>query len=155
MRLRHFRIVLLPLSLALYTFKEYHIKADFLTVARQEFAFLIDDYSFLEAGNTEFEVNYENSSTCIRVEGINWGFNSRVAIGTNLVNFENYDLHDIVFGCNSFHVRKKCKLDQLEQLKLLAVLLRKYAQPVLHGQHSSFAVAKQQIEKRSKRYNGR
>jgi len=119
---------------------------------RTQFRFLNSVYKFNEVSSKEFEINYENSTTKIRVEGINWGLNSRVAIGSNYGQFENFDLIDVIYGCSRIRVKVKPNISQLQQIQVLSALLVTYAQPILNGQHSSFSEVNRQIELRSELY---
>lgn len=120
--------------------------------AREQFQFLVSSYGFKEVNSSEFELNYAKTTIKVRVEGINWGLNSRVAFGTTTDTFEDYDLFDIIpyYGC--FKIKLKPNIGQQEQLPILASLVDAYARPVLREDISSFVFAKAQQEKRAKQF---
>jgi hypothetical protein len=122
---------------------------EFINEVRKQFQYLSSVYQFNEVSSKKFEINYESSTTSIRIEGINWGLNSRVAIGSKYGQFENYDLADVIFGCSRVRVKVNPNINQLKQIEVLATLLLTYAKPVLNGEHSSFTEANRQIELRS------
>ena len=81
-------------------------KEKFLDQARAAFAFLERDFGFQEEPIplaekpylNQFAVWYASSTTRIVVEGINWGTNTRVALGRagSVSQFENYDFGDLL-----------------------------------------------------------
>ena len=127
--------------------------------ARKSFLFLIASYGFreqaLEKFDNEFSVNYINSCTKIVVEGINWGLNSRVAVGSSTGKFENYDLGDVLTvlcperAMNDADFKPK----QIEQLTLMAKLLLECAEPVLLNDHTSFTKLAKIVKKRAKKFS--
>ena len=97
-------------------------------------------------------MNYAKTTIKVRIEGINWGLNSRVAFGTTTDNFEDYDLFDIIPYYGGFKIKLKPNIEQQGQLPILASLVNAYARPVLREDISSFAFAKAQQEKRVKQF---
>ncbi|AMJ93296.1 hypothetical protein AVL56_02575 [Alteromonas stellipolaris] len=136
----------------LYTQKELIIDTEFLVKARKQFQFLVNSYGFKEINSSGFELNYAKTTIQVRVEGINWGLNSRVAFGTTTDNFEDYDLFDIIPYYCCFKIKLKPNIGQLEQLPILSSLINAYARPVLCEDISSFIFAKAQQEKRAKQF---
>jgi hypothetical protein len=127
--------------------------------ARKSFSFLIDLYGFREQAldklDNEFSVNFITSKTKIVIEGINWGLNSRVAVGSSTGKFENYDLGDVltVFSPNASLSDADFKKSQVEQLSLMANLLKECAEPILLGEHSSFPKLAKIVKKRAKEFS--
>jgi hypothetical protein len=124
--------------------------------AAEEFAFLLTEFDCREErvprGKNEFSVRYVNATTRIIVEGINWGANARVALGSAEPpdRFEDFDLLDIV----SVRCPDQAPSDvemargQLHQLKILADVLRRCGTETLRG---DFSVAPQIYELRRQR----
>jgi len=75
----------------------------------------VSSYGFKEVNSSDFELNYAKTTIKVRIEGINWGLNSRVAFGTTTSNFEDYDLFDIIpyYGC--FKIKLKPNIGQQEK----------------------------------------
>jgi len=127
--------------------------------ARKSFSFLVDSYGFHEQAldklDNEFSVKFITSKTKIVIEGINWGLNSRVAIGSSIGKFENYDLGDalIVFCPERSVDDKDFKKSQIEQLSLMANLLKECVEPILLGDHSSFPKLAKIVKKRAKEFS--
>ena len=145
----------------------------FRDCARREFAFLEHEYGFRERpipADTPFSnscaVWFANSTTLIVIEGINWGMNARVAIGSARHDrrFENYDLGDLVairrnVGSGSSEAPQPPS-GQLEQLPYYAALLHELAEDVLRGDHTVFTDLAARVEARRveffrQRLNGR
>ena len=120
--------------------------------ARKQFQFLVSSYGFKEISSSEFELNYAKTTIKVRIEGINWGLNSRVAFGTTTDNFEDYDLFDIIPYYGGFKIKLKPNIEQQGQLPILASLVNAYARPVLREDISSFVFAKAEQEKRAKQF---
>lgn len=124
--------------------------------ARKSFYFLIGLYGFREqASDNDFSINFISSKTKIVVEGINWGLNSRVAVGSSTGRFENYDLGDVLtVFCPERSLREsELKKNQVEQLSLMANLLKECAEPILLDDHSSFLKLAKIVKKRAKKFS--
>jgi len=135
-------------------------KEEFLNQTREAFAFLVRDFGFQEepiplAENkylNQFAVWYATSTTRIVVEGINWGTNTRVALGQAgpVSKFENYDFGDLlaVRDAAAEQAKRSVSGEQLEQLRQYAALLPEVAADVLRGDHSIFAELAACVERR-------
>ncbi len=127
--------------------------------ARKSFSFLINLYGFreqaLDKSDNDFSVNFINSKTKIVVEGINWGLNSRASVGSSVGKFENYDLGDAltVFCPERSMTDTDFKKKQIEQLSLMANLLKECVEPILLGDHSSFSKLSKIVKKRAKKFS--
>jgi hypothetical protein len=119
---------------------------EFLTRARHAFGFLGAEFAFHEQPLTldpdvnPYQVRYVNTTTLVRVEGINWGYGVTVLLGPwrrpifrrentfplwPIVKLRRPDLYDrLDIG------------DQLEQLTAYAMALRECAAEVLAGDFS-------------------
>jgi hypothetical protein len=114
---------------------------EFRTRAAADFAFLVEEFGFrkepVPQGKNQFSVRYVNATTRIIVEGINWGANARVAFGSAgpLERFEDFDLLDLVSIRCPDQQPSEVELahTQLEQLALLARILRSCGAHVLRG----------------------
>jgi hypothetical protein len=129
--------------------------------ARREFSFLEHEYGFRERPippDTPFAnrcaVWFADSTTRVVIEGINWGMNARVAIGSVRADgrYENYDLADLV-AIRQKHAAANSDTSQppsgqLQQLTYYAELLRKFADDVLRGDHAVFFALAARVEAR-------
>ena len=114
---------------------------EFRTRAAVDFGFLVDELGFrkepVPQGKNQFSVRYVNATTRIVVEGINWGANARVAFGSAgpLERFEDFDLLDLVaVRCPGQQPSEmEMARSQLDQLELLAKILRTCGAEVLRG----------------------
>ena len=126
--------------------------------ARKSFSFLIDSYGFQEQALGKFDNNYSvnfiTSKTKVIVEGINRGLNSRIAVGSSTGKFENFDLGDVltVFCPERSLTDSDFEKNQIEQLSLMANLLKECAEQVLLGDHSSFPKLAKIVKKRAKKF---
>jgi hypothetical protein len=129
--------------------------------ARREFAFLEHEYGFQEQpipANIPFSnpcaVWFATPTTRVVIEGINWGMNARVAVGSvhREGRFENYDLGDLVAIRENIAAvngdTAPPPSGQLEQLIYYATLLRHLADDVLRGDHSAFPALAARVEAR-------
>ncbi len=135
-------------------------KEEFLVQARDAFAFLVRDFGLEEepiplAENqylNQFAVWYASSTTRIVVEGINWGDNTRVALGRagSVKQFENYDFRDLlaVRAKKAGQTEQSVSGKQLEQLRQYAALLPEAAADFLRGNHSIFQELEARVELR-------
>lgn len=123
-------------------------ETEFIKSAKEHFHFLCNEFNCSVRVKDAFTVEFENSVVVIRVEGINWGLNTRVALSAPGVKFQNYDFHDVLIGVTGFCARPKAAFDQLAQLPIYAALLRTYASSVLKGDLSSFTKAADLVEQR-------
>jgi len=120
----------------------------FLVNVRKEFEFLVNDYGFQFCCTGDYCVEYVNLTTKVRVEGINWGLNSRVAFGTLQPKFENLDLFDVIFASHKINIHIKESYNQIEQLSIYSGLIKLYASPVLTGNVDCFDEAKKRVQRR-------
>ena len=109
-------------------------------------------YFFISPWNN---ISFISSKTRIVVEGINWGLNSRVAVGNSSGKFENYDLGDVLSVYSPKHSLSESDFNknQVEQLSLMANLLKECAEPILLGEHSSFPKLAKIVKKRAKEFS--
>ncbi len=127
--------------------------------ARKSFSFLIGSYGFQEQAlgkfDNDYSVNFITSETKVIVEGINWGLNSRVAVGSSTGTFENYDLGDVLTVLCPERSLSDSDLEknQTEQLSLMANLLKECAEQILLGDHSSFPRLAKIVKKRAKEFS--
>jgi hypothetical protein len=129
---------------------------EFRTRAAGDFGFLVDEFGFRQEpvpqGKNAFSVRYVNATTRVIVEGINWGANARVAFGSAgpPERFEDFDLLDLVSVLCPDQQPSGAALarTQLEQLEVLAKILRTCGGDVLRG---DLSVAPQIHEIRRKR----
>ncbi len=127
--------------------------------ARKSFSFLKDSYGFQEQAldkfDNDFSVKFITSKTKVVVEGINRGLNSRVAVGSSTGKFENYDLGDAltVFCPERTMSNADFKKNQIEQLSLMANLLKECIEPILLGDHSSFPKMAKIVKKRAEEFS--
>ena len=127
----------------------------FKSAVRREFVFLGDEFNFTEAktpkDKNEYAVWFVNQTTRIVVESINWGVNTRVALGTaDAEHFENYDLLDYVtvHSPDSTIDHAAFPLGATAQLGFMAATLRMYASSVLNGDCSLFSGVQNIVVKR-------
>jgi hypothetical protein len=120
---------------------------EFRAHAAREFQFLVEDFGFQEErvprGRNEFSVWFVNATTRVVVEGINWGFNARVAFGSAGPpdKFENCDLLDfIAIRCPGERTNaaelihgQLHNLGAFAQLGAFAAILRRCGAQVLRG----------------------
>ena len=135
-------------------------KEKFLVQARAAFAFLERDFGFQEEPIpldekpflNQFAVWYASPTTRIVVEGINWGTNTRVALGRagSVSQFENYDFGDLlaVRAAKGGETKQSVSGEQLEQLRQYAALLPETAAEFLRGDHSIFPELEARVELR-------
>ena len=134
-------------------------KEKFLDQARAAFAFLERDFGFQEEPIplaekpylNQFAVWYASSTTRIVVEGINWGTNTRVALGRagSVSQFENYDFGDLLaIRATAEQTEQSVSGEQLEQLRQYAALLPETAAEFLRGDHSIFPELEARVELR-------
>lgn len=130
--------------------------------ARAEFAFLTRECGFeeqpLPTGAKPYlnrvTVWYASPTTRIVVEGINWGLNARVALGSAVPvrAFENYDLEDLLAlrhpAESWIGASVEQRGSQLEQLHRLAGALRATTSDVLRGDHTIFPALAARVEAR-------
>ncbi|MEW6992610.1 hypothetical protein AADZ91_18255 [Colwelliaceae bacterium 6441] len=126
---------------------------------RKTFSFLIDSYDYQEQAldklENEYSVKFISAKTKIVVEGINWGINSRVAVGSSKGKFENYDLGDVltVFCPERSLKDSNYEKSQIEQLSIMAFLLKDCAEQILLNDHSSFPKLAKIVKKRAKEFS--
>jgi len=135
------------------------ISADeFRVHARQAFAFL-QDLGFVETltptatPTNPWAVWFASPSTRILVEGINFGLNSRVAMGSAQgERFENYDLDDLINvrrqAAGDTSERSSRPAGQLVQLPYYSALLQQVGEDVLRGDHTVFPSLAARVEAR-------
>jgi hypothetical protein len=129
---------------------------EFRARAAADFRFLVTEFGFREEkvprGKNAFSVRYVNATTRVIVEGINWGANARVAFGSAgpPEHFEDFDLLDFVSVRCPGQQPSEAEMarGQLQQLELLAGILRRCGAEVLSG---DFSVAPQIHEIRRQR----
>ncbi|MDO7085893.1 hypothetical protein WNY51_08380 [Pseudocolwellia sp. AS88] len=115
----------------------------FKVLIRKEFQFLCDDFEFKEeVFNTysEYSISYANSTTRVIVEGVNWGANVRVALGSLSCTFEDYDLGDLVTidSHEAWDSFVKLDMPQNEQLPYLHSFLITCGKDILSGNFTIF-----------------
>ena len=121
---------------------------EFRVQARDAFASLVPDFGFHEERIPFAEdkylnpcaVWYANSRTRVVIEGINWGMNTRIALGRagSASQFENYDFLELLEIRDEEAVAagqsgRGVSGGQLEQLRQYAALLPEAAADVLRG----------------------
>ena len=115
----------------------------FQDAARREFRFLESDFSLKnvssESKSEQFMVRYKSDTVQVIVEGINWGENARVALGS-CIGFQNFDLYDLVKAKTGEYPATEsiATLNQTAQLPLLAMLLKEHGEQVLNGDFTIF-----------------
>ena len=130
----------------------------FRELIRREFNFLCDNFEFRELSvnsYNEYTVNYANSTTIVVVEGINWGANARVALGSIEHGFENYDLGDIAtIKCpDLWESFAQLGNSQSEQLPYLHNIKLEAALDILTGDFSVFPQLDEIRRKREKEFD--
>lgn len=126
----------------------------FRDAALREFRFLESDFSlknvYSESKSEQFMVRYKSDTVQVIVEGINWGENARVAVGS-CVGFQNYDLYDLVKAITGEYpaIENIVALDQVTQLSKLAMLLKAYGMQVLSGDFSIFPAITEIVKARA------
>ena len=126
----------------------------FRDAARREFSFLEKDFSLKnvssESESEQFMVRYKSDTVQVIVEGINWGENSRVAVGSCL-GFQNFDLYDLVKAKTGEYPATDsiATLNQIAQLPLLAMLLKEHGEQVLNGDFTIFPVIMKIVKARA------
>ena len=116
----------------------------------REFRFLENDFSLKNVSSEQFMVRYKSDIVQVIVEGINWGENARVAVGS-CVGFQNYDLYDLVKAVTGEYpaIENIVALDQVSQLSKLAMLLKAYGMQVLSGDFSIFPAITEIVKARA------
>jgi hypothetical protein len=118
--------------------------AQFLEVARREFAFLVAEFSFseVEAGPNAFGVRFVNSTTRVEVGGVNWG-GSVQTIVSPLSPLPDVPSQIPLWALVELRAPQESlnSPGQLAQLHLHALLLRKCAAASLVGNFSDFDAA--------------
>ncbi|MEN3158715.1 hypothetical protein ABC502_10060 [Alkalimonas sp. NCh-2] len=108
-----------------------------------EFRFLENDFRLKNASSDQeseqFIVCYKSDTVQVIVEGINWGENARVAVGS-CIGFQNFDLYDLVKAKTGEYPATESisTLNQIAQLPLLATLLKEHGEQVLNGDFTIF-----------------
>ena len=126
----------------------------FRDAARREFSFLEKDFSLKnvssESESEQFMVRYKSDTVQVIVEGINWGENARVAVGSCL-GFQNFDLYDLVKAKTGEYPATDsiATLNQITQLPLLAMLLKEHGEQVLNGDFTIFPVIMKIVKARA------
>jgi hypothetical protein len=132
---------------------------EFRNRARQEFAFLQQEFGFSEEPIPSVEQPYLNPyavwfkspSTRVVVEGLDYGMSARVALGKAgpPAAFANYDLGDLLGVRRGGIAASRPPGGQLEQLTYYAAALRDNAADVLRGDHSVFPELAVVVERRA------
>ncbi len=128
-------------------------KSEFASAVRENFAFLIECYNYQEKNADDYTIEYSNNTMIIKVEGVHWGLNSRVALGTTFGSFENFDLFDVIRSIANIRFKLIPKLCQIDQLPVLASLLKTYGEPVLKGDASCFSKVQEIVNARPRFYS--
>ncbi|GGW73634.1 hypothetical protein [Alishewanella tabrizica] len=107
-----------------------------------EFGFLENDFRLKntssEHESEQFMVCYKSATVQVIVEGINWGENARVAVGS-CIGFQNFDLYDLVKAkTGEYPTQSIASFSQIAQLPLLAMLLKEHGEQVLNGDFTIF-----------------
>ncbi|MGP9802469.1 hypothetical protein [Rheinheimera sp. NSM] len=130
----------------------------FRDVVLREFKFLEKEFDLKSTPcgpkDEQFTVCYIGDTIQVIVEGISWGENARVAIGS-CIGFENYDLYDLVKAKTGEYpeFESVITLDQIAQLPQLAILLKEHAKPVLSGDFSIFQAISEIVHARAKSFD--
>lgn len=133
---------------------------EFLSSARANFAYLVEDYGFCEAPVTDrensFLVKYERPPVRVSIEGINWGFGVQVML-TNMAAAEGEIQKIPLWAVEQLRnpLRNKPPSGQLRQLSALSESLRTYAKDILEGDFSSFSATDDLITKIANDVNDR
>jgi hypothetical protein len=131
---------------------------EFRARAREAFAFLTREFGFREEPvprgfHNPVAVWYANATTRVVVEGIHWGFGSRVAVGRagDPERFENFDLGDLVAVRSPGSEATDPSGDgaQLAQLPRLAAQLRELGADVLAGDFAVFPALRARVDRRA------
>lgn len=132
---------------------------EFRARAREAFAFLTREFGFREEPvprrgfHNPVAVWYANETTRVVVEGIHWGFASRVALGRagDPERFENFDLEDLVAVRSPGSEATDASGDgaQLGQLPGLAAQLRELGADVLAGDFAVFPALRARVDRRA------
>lgn len=119
----------------------------FLSTTRREFAFLVEEFGFIEHPDKSkypnpFSVHYISATTTVAVDGINWGFGVQILLSCRLkptAAGRRAPLWAIV-RLRAPHEPEPISA-QLQNLARDAVLLRSYAADVLRGDFTCFPAA--------------
>ena len=120
----------------------------------REFRFLESDFSLKnvssESKSEQFMVRYKSDTVQVIVEGINWGENARVALGS-CIGFQNFDLYDLVKAKTGEYPATDsiATLNQIAQLPLLAMILKEHGEQLLNGDFTIFPVIMKIIKARA------
>lgn len=139
----------------------------FRALSRQEFRYLVEDFDFVEQkipneeSINQYQIQYANKSTFIKVEGIHYGQAIDVRIGRlkpePWETYKHYDLEDLIgirctemslIGPDGFSTSN----DQAFQLKHYGSVLKKCAIDVLRGDFSIFPQLHDIIERRAEQF---
>jgi len=128
--------------------------ACFRDAVLREFRFLEKDYclknALSESESEQFMVRYKTDIVQVIVEGINWGENARVAVGS-CVGFQNFDLYDLVKAKTGKYPATEsiAILNQIAQLPLLAMLLKEHGKLFLNGDFTIFLAIAEIVKARA------
>ena len=116
----------------------------------REFRFLENDLSLKNVSSEQFMVCYKSDAVQVVVEGINWGENARVAVGS-CIGFQNFDLYDLVKAKTGEYpaTERIATLNQIAQLPLLAMLLKEHGEQVLNGDFTIFPAITEIVKARA------
>jgi len=120
----------------------------------REFRFLENDFRLKnvssEHESEQFMVRYKSDTVQVIVEGINWGENARVAIGS-CIGFQNFDLYYLVKAKTGEYPATEsiATLNQIAQLPLLAMLLKEHGEQVLSGDFTVFPAITEIVKARA------
>lgn len=140
-------------------------KEQFNEAVERSFGFLVQEFGFRRvspiADESAFRVVYASDRTRVVVEGINWGLNTRIALGrAGTDEFENFDLDDLIAVRAGPDLGRQPRgslpagSTQLEQITYYAHALRSLAEDVLQGDHNVFATLQKRVEDRVRRNMG-
>lgn len=129
----------------------------FISCARLEFQYLTTDYGFCETPNNKrryynpVSVRYENKTTLVIVEGLSYGFDTAVELGP--LPQPSGDL-DKTFPLWPLAELRRPQLNQtfretrgqLNQLPVLAILLRSSADDILRGDFTMIPYVNQTVD---------
>ena len=115
----------------------------------REFRFLENDFSLKNVSGEQCMVCYKSDTVQVIVEGINWGENARVAVGS-CIGFQNFDLYDLVKAKTGEYPATESisTLNQIAQLPLLATLLKEHGEQVLNGDFTIFPAITEVVKAR-------
>ena len=138
---------------------------EFRARARQEFAFLAGEFGFREVPiapgyQNPVAVWFENGTTRVVVEGINWAANARVALGRAGLPeaFENIDLGDLAtvrcpgLALTDEQTKAEQEGGQWVQLSRMAKWLRECGAEMLRGDFGAFPEIQKIREGRSQEW---